>query len=146
MVEAIRALADERADLFAIELLIGELISNVARYTPGPFCSELTWNPDGVAQIVFHDAGDCFLSIDRQMPDPDEHVQSGRGIALLRTLGAKLRIESNTDAGCIVRIAVPARLRDDAVREPDACPEGPSEERNGRCSRPVRAVRTSSAR
>lgn len=144
MVEEIRTLADSAADLFAIELLIGELISNVARYTPGPFCSELTWKSDGAAQIVFHDAGDCFLTVDRQMPEPDDGLERGRGIALLRTLGGKLHVEPHdSDAGgCLVQITLPARLRADRIAGESYCPEGRAKTRGGLCTRPGRFARS----
>ncbi len=68
---AIRAhvadVAEAPSDVQVVEQIVGELIGNVQRYAPGPFCTELHWTDDSL-QVTVHDPGPCFYP-SRRSPD-----------------------------------------------------------------------------
>jgi anti-sigma regulatory factor (Ser/Thr protein kinase) len=95
-----------KGDLFAAEIIVGELISNVARYTPGPFRAELDWGTERPT-IVMHDHGDCEVSGDPREVDP--YAVTGRGFALMRALGGSIEVRREPGRGSRVRVTLPLR-------------------------------------
>src|ERR1700678_2503095 len=63
-------------DYAATELILGELLSNVVRYTPGHVCIEVGWQ-ERHAQLTLHDAGRGFDWTPQLPVDP--HSEGGRG-------------------------------------------------------------------
>lgn len=129
-------------DLFAAEIILGELLSNVARYTPGPYCTEIVWGEDGRATVVIHDAGGCFRldRYDSARPMPGGDAERGRGFSMIRALGASVEADVSA-AGCRVSATVPVVARPGRPDIPTYCPEGPRKARLGRCARPARLSR-----
>lgn len=139
-----RALVGELArgaegDLAMAELVVGELLSNVARYTPGPFCAEIVWD-DERPSVVVHDAGDG-RGIDLGRAAPDDFAVRGRGFGLIRALGGEVDVRRVPERGCRVAVRLPLRRRGGADVAPSPCPEGPAAARDGLCARPVRLRR-----
>ena len=121
------------------EVVIGELLSNIARYTPGPFCAEIVWDAEQPS-VVFHDAGDGS-AIDLARPQPADLAQHGRGFALIRSLGGHVEVRRVPEHGCRVAVRLPLRRRRGVCPGAMACPEGPAGGRDGLCRRPTRLLR-----
>lgn len=114
-----RALVDElhpvvEGDLAAAELIAGELLSNVARYTPGPFSAEVRWEGDR-AVFVVHDRGENWTAPALPEEAPDD-AQGGRGLRIVAALGGSIDIDRRPGEGCRVAVALPVRRRSRAHR------------------------------
>ena len=106
IVAEVAAAAAPETDLFAVELIAGELLSNVARYTPGPFDAKVEWDDRGRAVLELRDRGDCPPQEPVSSTDPT--AESGRGLAIVRALGGRMRVERDDNFGCRMRVALPA--------------------------------------
>lgn len=85
-------------DLPSVELILGELLSNVARHTPGE--AEVTLeSKDGVAVLRVCDKGTPFAAETRQFPDV--FAESGRGLFLVRALAREVEIERRGGGNCV---------------------------------------------
>lgn len=85
--------------LSASELIVTELLGNVARHTPGPAEVTLEWNA-GVATVRVFDQGKRF--------DPPKHhelrdvlSESGRGLYLVHAIAHDLRVEWTGSGNCV---------------------------------------------
>jgi len=90
------------SDLSAAEIVVGELISNVARHTPGHAEMALEMQ-NGTATVQVCDRGDPFV-LTRTVPDL--FSESGRGLILIRALARDVSIE-RTEGGNCVRAILP---------------------------------------
>ena len=106
IVAEVAAKAAPESDLFAVEMIAGELLSNVVRYTPGPFDAKVVWDGDGHAVLELRDEGDC-PPVDVE-PKLDANAEHGRGLAIVRALGGRMRVERDDGRGCRMRVALPA--------------------------------------
>jgi len=94
------------SDLPAVELILGELLSNVARHTPGG--AEVTLDYQGGQAILkVNDQGKAFSSGGDAAADP--LAPSGRGLHLIRTLARSIEFESN-GKGNSVAVVLPVTL------------------------------------
>ncbi len=92
------ACASPDSDLWAVELILGELLSNVSRHTPGQ--AEVTLEcRDGAARLRVRDKGKPFDSNGQAAPDP--MATSGRGLYLVRTLARAIEFESGGKGNCV---------------------------------------------
>ena len=83
---------DEEAHLSA-QLIIGELLSNVARYASGPLSLEIEWEGRRPV-LVLNDAGPGF---ERELKLPPSTAETGRGLYIVGTLAPRFhtdRLES----------------------------------------------------
>jgi len=104
------ARSDAGSDLSAVELIIGELLSNVARHTPGD--AEVTLDyQGGQAVLSVLDHGKAFDGSSVSAADP--LAPSGRGLHLIRTLARSISFESN-GKGNSVAVVLPVTLSDAA--------------------------------
>jgi len=89
------------ADVEGAELVLGELIGNVARYAPGPTQVEARFDAYGVT-IEVTDRGAGF---DAPPVDGDVSLlsESGRGLAIVSKLADVVEIERPGDDVCRVR-------------------------------------------
>jgi anti-sigma regulatory factor (Ser/Thr protein kinase) len=118
-------------DYGAAELVLGELLSNVVRYTPGHVCIEVGWS-DHHAQLTVHDAGRGFDWTPTLPVDPES--ESGRGSYIVTALTLAVDVYSDTNGSRItvmVPIAKPAR-----PPVIDACPFSRTFATPGVCDRP----------
>jgi serine phosphatase RsbU (regulator of sigma subunit)/anti-sigma regulatory factor (Ser/Thr protein kinase) len=83
--------AGGRVDLSAAELVVNELLGNVARHSPGPAELVLEWRNNG-ARVAVSDRGQPF-----EPPSPTELIdlfaESGRGLFLIRSVAEQLTVE-----------------------------------------------------
>jgi GAF domain-containing protein/anti-sigma regulatory factor (Ser/Thr protein kinase) len=96
--------ADPRSDFQGAELIFGELAANVAQYAAGPIDIALEW-PEERAVLHVIDRGEGYAPTRDQANDLlTEH---GRGLWLIRRLGAELSVEILPGFGTHVRTALP---------------------------------------
>jgi len=94
------------SDLAAAELIIGELISNVARHTPGKATITLE-SREGSVIFTVCDSGAAFSANGESPPDP--LAECGRGLFLVRSLALNVRVE-HTSEGNRVSATLPVYL------------------------------------
>ncbi len=80
------------SDLSGVELILGELLSNVAQHTPGQAEVGLEFH-DGEARLLVRDHGKPFASEDGEMPDALS--PNGRGLHLVRKLARSVEVHHN---------------------------------------------------
>jgi anti-sigma regulatory factor (Ser/Thr protein kinase) len=104
-------------DYGAAELVLGELLSNVVRYTPGHVCIEVGWS-DHHAQLTVHDAGRGFDWAPQLPVDPES--EAGRGSYIVAALALAIDVYFDTK-GSRITVMVPVAT---PTEEPasDACP------------------------
>jgi anti-sigma regulatory factor (Ser/Thr protein kinase) len=115
------------SDVDAGELIVGELLSNVARYAPGPVCVDLDWTTPEPTLII-HDSGPGFQS-PVQTDVPKTAPESGRGLYLIALLARQLIAEHVELGGMRMRAVLPVTRGADFTERP--CPLG-SPFRSGR--------------
>lgn len=103
------------------EIVIGELISNAFRHSPGPICADLVW-PDGTRPaVVVHDTGTCF---NEKTARPESSSESGRGLFIVRALAHRLSVREVKPRGCMVTAVLRLSKHPRASAEPHPCPRG----------------------
>jgi anti-sigma regulatory factor (Ser/Thr protein kinase) len=104
-------------DYSATELILGELLSNVVRYTPGHVCIEVGWQ-EHHAQLTVHDAGRGFDWAPHLPPDPES--EGGRGSYIVAALALAVDLFSDTK-GSRITVMVPIATTGGAPAS-DPCP------------------------
>jgi serine phosphatase RsbU (regulator of sigma subunit)/anti-sigma regulatory factor (Ser/Thr protein kinase) len=103
----VRRLADARIgeeDRVACEIVFGELVGNVARYTPGRV--DIALRREGAQlHLAALDRGPGFRWDDN--PPADQLAESGRGLFLIGTLGREVRAEYLPGFGSYVEVTLP---------------------------------------
>jgi serine phosphatase RsbU (regulator of sigma subunit)/CHASE3 domain sensor protein/anti-sigma regulatory factor (Ser/Thr protein kinase) len=97
--------ASPDSDLAAVELILGELVGNVARHSPGEAEITLAYD-DGTASLQVCDSGKPFQPANGT---PDLYAESGRGLFLVRTMSRDLKVE-RTQNGNRVSVLLPVSL------------------------------------
>jgi len=101
---------EDKVDLFSSELIIGELLSNVVKHTPGMITVSLSWEGEGILLSV-EDAGEGFIPVPA-LPS-DEYAVDGRGMFLVDTLSRDVRFMSLVGGlGSRVEVDLPMTLLD----------------------------------
>lgn len=98
--------ADAASDFAGAELVVGELLGNVARHTPGAARLEVEWR-NGAASLTVADVGPPFQA--RERLPTDEYQEHGRGLALISMFARDVVFE-RTDSGNAVRLTLPVTL------------------------------------
>jgi anti-sigma regulatory factor (Ser/Thr protein kinase) len=83
------------SELFAAELVLGELVGNVVKHAPGPLDVRIRWLADG-ARLEVRDRGPGF-ELQPTLPD-DAFAESHRGLFLVAAFADDLRVERLRDA------------------------------------------------
>jgi len=89
-------------DLAASELVVSELLGNVARHTPGPAQVTLEWK-GGVATVSVFDRGGPF-SMPPENAAAEVLAEGGRGLILLRALSRNVTIERTDGGNCVMAV------------------------------------------
>jgi serine phosphatase RsbU (regulator of sigma subunit)/anti-sigma regulatory factor (Ser/Thr protein kinase) len=101
-------MTDDDAQLPAAELIVNELLGNVARHTPGPAEVELEWNGE-TAIVRVCDRGRPFQP--RNGAGRIELLaEDGRGLFLVRSVARDLTVEWTGDGNCVSAM-LPLKLR-----------------------------------
>ena len=105
-----KALALEAAggsDLYAAEVIAGELLANVMRYAPGEFVVDLSWDEHGFAVLEIRDRGPAF-SYPR--PVPPAAQTGGRGLNIVGALSREMSVTHDAN-GNAIRVVLPVRRK-----------------------------------
>jgi anti-sigma regulatory factor (Ser/Thr protein kinase) len=100
-------------DFDAAELVLGELLSNAGRYTPGPVCVSIDW-ADEFARASVCDCGTGFAWSPTLPPGFSER---GRGLFIISAFARDIRVETD-ERGCCVSALLPIRRGADATAPP----------------------------
>jgi anti-sigma regulatory factor (Ser/Thr protein kinase) len=141
ILEQLRRCGRPADDYGAAELILGELLSNASRYTPGAVCVELDW-PHGQARVTVHDAGRGFTWLPALPSDPQS--ESGRGVYIVSKLALDVAVDADAN-GCRVAATLPVRGMD-CTFVPSACVQGRTPACPGICPEPRRRVTARSMR
>jgi signal transduction histidine kinase len=95
--------ANERSDLDAAELIVGELIANAIRHAPGSVGIHVGWEGDE-AVLVVSDRGPGIPPV-RSVPDP--LGCSGRGLFIIQALAREVEIDAVPGYGSRVVVHLP---------------------------------------
>lgn len=102
-------MTDGVVDLSAAELVVNELLGNVARHTPGPAEVYLEWEHD-TAVVRVCDRGEPF-----EPPAADAPIspfaEDGRGLFLVHSVSSNLTVERTSEGNC-VSVVLPVRVRE----------------------------------
>jgi anti-sigma regulatory factor (Ser/Thr protein kinase) len=140
LVAYLRTFGRTDADYEAAELILGELLSNAGRYTPGPVCVEIDWTGEHARAIV-HDGGRGFSWIPAL---PRDAAERGRGLYIVSTLALDVHVETAAH-GCRVAVTLPVARSVPAVRG-TVCPQSRPPDARDVCGEPRRLAREASAR
>jgi serine phosphatase RsbU (regulator of sigma subunit)/anti-sigma regulatory factor (Ser/Thr protein kinase) len=99
------ARAQANVDFSTAELILGELLSNVARHTPGVAEVTLEWKNDDVLLHVV-DRGEPFTL--KRTAQPDMLAETGRGLFLVTSVSAGITVEQTAEGNRVTAI-LPAR-------------------------------------
>ncbi len=95
------------SDVPGAELIFGELCGNVVRHAPGPASFALDWH-DLHPTLLVTDQGAGFGAASAgTLADPS--AESGRGLALVRTLAVHMLFGNRPEGGAYVRVVLPVR-------------------------------------
>jgi len=99
----------DRSDLFAAELVVGELVANAVRHGAPPFGFCIDWHDDPPMLCVV-DRGRGMRPV---YPAPGLDSESGRGLLLVRELAGEIVVDSaGADReGTRVVVALPVHRR-----------------------------------
>jgi len=101
-------MSDDDDKLPAAELIVNELLGNVARHTPGPADVELEWNGE-TAIVRIWDRGRPF-QLHKGEGRIELLAEDGRGLFLARSVAEDLTVEWTGDGNC-VSATLPLKLR-----------------------------------
>jgi anti-sigma regulatory factor (Ser/Thr protein kinase) len=99
----VRARGVEEADYSSVELIFGELVSNVVRHAPGEISVGVEWEGDFPVLTVC-DRGPGF-ELHPTLPE-DLLAESGRGLFLVQMFGDDLRVAPNPGGGARVSVTL----------------------------------------
>ncbi len=102
--------ACERCDLDAVEIIVGELISNVVQHAPGPIGMHCWWEGDRAILLV----ADRGPGLPPVRPIPDPAATNGRGLLLIDALAQSVRFDCVPGQGTRIAVQLPVCKRNGA--------------------------------
>jgi anti-sigma regulatory factor (Ser/Thr protein kinase) len=93
------------ADLFTTELILGELLTNTIEHAPGPVDVHIDWSDDQPT-IRVRDSGPGFDASRGGLPE-NLCDEDGRGLFLIQTLAADVRIGPAPGSGTEITARLP---------------------------------------
>ena len=94
-------------DLFAAEVIFGELLGNVVRHAPGPIEIVVEWDPERAPVLHVLDRGPGFVLAPR-LPS-DVLAERGRGLFIVWSLAEELNVTKRPDGGAHARAVFAVR-------------------------------------
>jgi len=105
IVRFIRGLALEHDQLFACELILGEILANTVEHAPGLVEVRLDWTREKPVAIV-RDTGPGLEHFVGRLPD-DVLSEDGRGIYLVNALADEVTVKQAAGYGTEIRVVLP---------------------------------------
>jgi anti-sigma regulatory factor (Ser/Thr protein kinase) len=100
-----RSFAPREEELFAAELIIGEVLANTVEHAPGSVRVDIDWT--GINSVVtIVDAGPGLSRFVPELP-ADALNENGRGLFLISSLARDVKIETRPGMGTTLRIILP---------------------------------------
>ncbi len=96
-----------QCDLDAVEIIVGELISNVIQHAPGPIGMHCWWE-DERAVLLVADRGPGLPPV---RPIPDPVGTNGRGLLLIDALAHSVRFDCVPGQGTRIAVQLPVCKR-----------------------------------
>jgi anti-sigma regulatory factor (Ser/Thr protein kinase) len=119
------------------ELIVGEVLANVHRYAPGPYCAEVHWS-DSAPHFSVHDSGPCFDPSGVPVtPSANWENERGRGLAIIKAIGGAIHVHRGRHGGCRVSVKIPLKSPHVFRPSPTVCPHGHPASRGEHCPRIV---------
>jgi anti-sigma regulatory factor (Ser/Thr protein kinase) len=115
MSQFLRDAAADADEVFAAELVVGEILANTVQHAPGLVEMHVDWSGERPV-ITIRDSGPGLQRIDCKLPG-DELSEHGRGLFLARTLAADLSLASSTNSGTELRAVLSVRRKPPAAME-----------------------------
>lgn len=101
----IRSLASDKNELYASELILGEILANTVDHAPGLVEISINWH--GAKPLVtVRDTGPGFVSLQTELP-VDIWSESGRGLFLIGALAQNVTVVPAKDGGAELRVTLP---------------------------------------
>ena len=97
----------DRSDLDAAELIVGELVANVIRHAPGAIGIYVSWKGHEAVLIV----SDRGPGVPVVRCAPDGRATSGRGLFLIQALAREMKIDTVAGRGSRVVVHLPVHRR-----------------------------------
>ena len=105
LVAYFRRMAENPNDLFAAELILGEILANTVEHAPGLVEIQVDWTKEKPILTV-RDSGPGLRSMAYGLPQ-NVLDEDGRGIFLIRTLSEEVSVEPAPGYGCELRVVLP---------------------------------------
>lgn len=103
----IKKYADQAEDLFATEVILGELLANTVEHAPG--LVEITIDWTGVQPILtVRDSGSGFADFDSTLP-LNTFSEDGRGLYLIRELSSRFIVRAAAAFGAELEVVLPIK-------------------------------------
>jgi PAS domain S-box-containing protein len=102
-------MAAEPDQVFAGELILGELLANTVEHAPGIVEVHLDWTGERPV-VTVRDVGPGLMDLDHQLPD-DAMQEHGRGVYLIRSLSDESSVRRSPGYGAEVRAVLPIRRK-----------------------------------
>lgn len=109
----LRRHADPDSDLDSAELVVSEMLGNLARHAGGPAWVSLTW-PGEMPVVTVRDLGPGFdpsLVTTIDFDDIDPLAESGRGLFLITALAPAVEAAERRGAGMVLDVTLPVTRR-----------------------------------
>ena len=116
IVAFLRHMAADGDEVFAGELVLGELLANTVEHAPGIVEVHVDWTGDRPV-ITVRDAGPGLPDLDRDLP-VDAFEEHGRGVFLIRTYSDESTVKHSAGYGAEVRTVLPIARRPVAPADP----------------------------
>jgi anti-sigma regulatory factor (Ser/Thr protein kinase) len=94
-------------ELFAAELIIGEVLANTVEHAPGEVVVDIDWTQTHPV-VTISDAGPGLSPVAATLP-ADALNEDGRGLFLIAALARDVQIEAEPGAGTKMRIVLPTQ-------------------------------------
>jgi anti-sigma regulatory factor (Ser/Thr protein kinase) len=104
-VRFIRSLATDHDQIFACELILGEILANTVEHAPGLVEVRLDWTRAKPVAIV-RDTGPGLEQYVARLPD-DVLSEDGRGIYLVNALADEVTVRQAAGYGTEIRVVLP---------------------------------------
>ena len=105
LMKFIRRFAADSGDLFAAELILGEILANTVEHAPGLVDVRIDWR--GAKPIVtVHDSGPGLNREVSELPGA-ELDEKGRGLFVIRALAEQLSVTPSNGGGTALRAVLP---------------------------------------
>lgn len=102
-VEALKIDAAPESDLYAAELIFGELVGNVVRHAPGPIQIRFDWtSKEPILEV--HDEGGGFAF---EPSLPGDFSEGGRGLFIVEQLAKRVKVHKIPHDGTRITAVLP---------------------------------------